>query len=345
MVEQNLKKERKELKKKIFSVLLILMLMLSFGLVAPVMAESAGAPAAPITLQTNETFGEQVYSDPDIFESRITLNMPAGTTLGDIDSIAWSEYLVQGYPPHVDIILDLDGDSIPDDALVFEYAHNTSTHYAEGSPTYGAITGAWYKTFSDDDGGPVAITGTSTAWLSSGAPGPPSAEAFIDGTLADWKAGEISGSENADAIDEFTLVLRLEIEIDNWVVFTSAQVGDIQVTGPGVEATVEILDDVIQISVSPNTLPFGQVYRGQASDSIDVIIANTGTVPTGVTASTESAFYQEALRIDGSPVGTWSVLEILTSTNVVVPVLVDVPSDWPAGIETGTIIFWAEATP
>ncbi|MCW4049124.1 MAG: right-handed parallel beta-helix repeat-containing protein [Candidatus Bathyarchaeota archaeon] len=162
-------------------------------------------------------------------EARIVIPV-SGMTLGDLDTISWWEYLVTGYPPHVDVILDLDGDGVYgelDDALVFEYAHNTLDHYAEAPMPYGALTGAWYETFSDDGQGPTEINDASMAWATKGAPGaPPVSDNFFFHSLADWKTGVTytATDQSEKTINSDSKILRLEIEIDNWVVQSEAYV-------------------------------------------------------------------------------------------------------------------------
>jgi hypothetical protein len=48
---------------------------------------------------------------------------------------------------------------------------------------------------------------------------------FISGNLADWKSGLIDPT-----IDGTTVVVSLEIEVDNWVVQTEAYVDDVTVS-------------------------------------------------------------------------------------------------------------------
>ena len=102
-------------------------------------------------------------------EARITITVSPSVymTLGQLMEISWWENLTVGYPPHVDVILDLDGNGTADDALVFEYAHNSMTHYGEAPMPYGALTAAWYPVFSDDGNGPAVIGNASFAWLTS----------------------------------------------------------------------------------------------------------------------------------------------------------------------------------
>ncbi len=174
-------------------------------------------------------------------EARIVITLPQGTKLGEIESISWWEYLVQGYPPHVDIMLDFDDDDLADDSLVFEYAYNSEDHYNLEAPMpYGAMTGAWYQTFSDDSSGPSQIGDSANGWLSSGPPGLLGGLSFIYYTLAGWKAGvDVDGNSSID-IDSDTEVIALEIEVDNWVVQSEAYVDDIKIVIDGVTYTIDI---------------------------------------------------------------------------------------------------------
>ena len=157
-------------------------------------------------------------------ESRIVLIPNQPLSLNDILTISWQEYLVAGYPPHVDVII-LRSDGVTD-ALVFEYAYNSMTHYAEAPMPYGALTGAWYATFADDGGGPAVVDDTAYAWQTTGASGPPGGAGHFAGTLAQWKAGTVLAT-----VDGNCPVLRIELEVDNWVVQSDAYIDSIVVNG------------------------------------------------------------------------------------------------------------------
>ena len=138
------------MKKRILPILFAMVLLLSLS--APALAYDLVATGAAGT------------------ESRVAVEVESGSTLGDLDSISWNEYLDYGYAPHVDVILDTGGGT---DAPVFEYAYNTSEGAVrpEGQLTYGSVTDGWYQTFNDDGNGPAVITDTAYAWLSSGPSG------------------------------------------------------------------------------------------------------------------------------------------------------------------------------
>ncbi len=154
MVEEEYKsKERRnKLKKKVFSIFFVLVLVLSFSLVTAVPV--AAADPSPFTLETGAYEGASSgataewsiaqkkvgsYSvhletplpdSPAGDEGRIVID-PASvgiTTLSDITSIAWWRYALAGYPAHLDITLDVNGDGVvdPEDQLVAEMAYNNT---------------------------------------------------------------------------------------------------------------------------------------------------------------------------------------------------------------------------
>ena len=173
-------------------------------------------------------------------EARIVLTPLQPMTLRQVKTIAWLENLVSGYQPHVDILLDTTGDSLADDALVIEYAYNTTGGVVRsGWPTYGSLLGAWYQTFSDDGLGPTVINDTAYAWLSWGAAGS-AGGTFGQGdhwgiTLGQWKTGQtvnpVAKGVGSFVIDANTPVVRIEIEVDNWIVQSEAYIDNITING------------------------------------------------------------------------------------------------------------------
>jgi hypothetical protein len=343
------------LKKRLFCILFALVLLLTLTLVPAIPAASA------------QVFLSATGAPPGQ-EARIVVGVPSGTTLGDIDSISWSEYLVAGYPPHVDIILDMNNDGVADEALVVEYAYN-DTHYTEShtlTEAYGALPNAWYSTFSDDGSGPSAVTDTTFAWLNSGnaGPYPPSATfpmnygavtpgIFVGGSLTAWKAGSI-----VYQINIFTSVLRLEIEVDNWIMDTQAYVDNIMVNGAlsssvGLEVVVP---DIVAISVTPTSIDFGTLLPGTYSAVYGINVENVGTRKVDVDASaTGSAMIMANLwlrQADDTP--TWGkatpwngiITNLAMSASENLQTQLQVPGNYtPAGAETAQLIFTATASP
>lgn len=344
------------MKKKLFCISFALVLLLALILVPAI-----PATAASTYLSATGTQGT---------EARVVVGVPSGTTLGEIDSIYWEEYLVKGYPPHVDIILDFDSDNVKDDALVVEYAYNDAAHYTPprdtGDTAWGAVAEVWSETFNDDGDGPSIVTDTTFAWLDSGAPGPypvtvslPISYAsvdgnFVGGSLGDWKAGNI-----IPGINSSTEVLRLEIEIDNWIKDTQAYVNNIEVNGElssavGLEVDVP---DIVAISATPTTIDFGTLLPGEESDHYYIIVENVGTRTVDVDASVigSSTMIADNLWLrqsDNSP--TWAqgtdwddiVTGLTMSADEELETYLEVPSSHvPAGTETATLLFEATASP
>jgi hypothetical protein len=205
----------------------------------------------------------------EVNEGRIVITLPEDTTLEDIESLSWKVYTVEGYPPHADLILDLDGNGDPDDSLVIEYAYQPyeGTDYAYTSPgvPYGhydpALQGTfydptyetWVETLQNDVGEARTdeINDTSVAWLGSGLAGPYTGGYF--GTLEDFKDGPVTvigGTETAEV--NSAEVLEIHIEVDNWIGPSKAYIDDVAINGETV------------ITVQPPTLeinkPLPQTY-------------------------------------------------------------------------------------
>ena len=185
-----------------------------------------------------ETTGSEGSGD----EARIVIPLPEGTTLGDIESISWWVWTVAGYPPHVDIVMDVDEDGILDDEdmLTAEMAYNNAEgiELDEGlTPTYDE----WLQTFElTSDDGYGEIGDDTMLWVTKMGAGNDDAPW---NTLADWKDGVVINDPGSDGlaagvIDGNAPVLRLEIEIDNWVLQTEAYVDDIEIVIGGVTYTV-----------------------------------------------------------------------------------------------------------
>ena len=162
-------------------------------------------------------------------EARIAVSLPANTTLGQITGISWWTRLVTGYIPHVDIVLDMDGNGVRDHILTAEGA------YQNGDLTTGWPTGIWFQTFTGASGTYPSWSGltgnpnvgkvddTTAVWLSPAPspPGPPDQASIAK--LSSYKAGLYGVSSS-------TKVLALEIEVDNWVVQSEAYVDMAMVT-------------------------------------------------------------------------------------------------------------------
>ena len=179
-------------------------------------------------------------------EARLTILLaPSGGTvqggipLGDIETLSWYIYAVAGYPAHVDITMDVDGDGVIDieDMLTAELAVNNPGYGSLGKPPYGTYD-QWLRTFELASGDGYGVIDNSTIfWVTKMGAGNLDAPSS---TLAHWKEGIVDSdpqSEMGSSIpDANTPVIGLEIEIDRWIVDSEAYLDDVELNG------VNILD-------------------------------------------------------------------------------------------------------
>lgn len=185
----------------------------------------------------------------DVNEGRIVLKLVNGTTLEDIESIEWWARTVSGYPPHVDLLLDINEDGVSDNALVAEFAYQpyVGPGYAYVSPGvpyghydpglagtfYNPLYNAWVRTFQKTAAETltVKVFNDTVLWLSSGAAGPYSGGYF--GKLKDFKDGVVKsiGTNLPAPVDGDTVVLEAQIEVDNWIGSSEAYVDKVSLNG------------------------------------------------------------------------------------------------------------------
>jgi hypothetical protein len=188
-------------------------------------------------------------ADPNEGRINITFNPPI--TLGEIINISWMQNVTAGYIAHIDIRIDVNGDGLPDDALVFEYDKVKA-------PSDQLVTAMafdrdeWVSTF-DDKG---IVDSNAKAWLSSGPPGPASAdnETFFYHSLASWKSGPPTNQANGKTVNNNTNVTALELEVDGWILESEAFIDDILINGELAEDFEPINNIVInEFTVDPQT--------------------------------------------------------------------------------------------
>lgn len=330
-------------------------------LIALVMAISLCLTPAVALAQTGTQL-VAVGTTPGDSEARIVVNVPAGTTLGSLASIEWDQHLVSGYAPHVDIIVQV-GAAI--DALVVEFAYNhvgaTRNDDVPGVSVWGCSTGATYKTFGDSTvNAPAQVDPTSNAWLTSqaagGAAGPPGETygtltgGHYSATIANWRTGNyIIG------IDANTPVLRLEIEVDNWIMNTTAWVDSILVNNSppptSVVGLAAVVPDIVAISVTPVNINFGTVNPGQTVTGPNIVVANIGTHEVDVNAWIPTGTVLEYVELyDGSSWNgkNWTdiVIDLAMGGSATIATRLPVPTGYtPGGSETATLTFIARGSP
>ena len=292
-------------------------------------------------------FASEITSFPPTNEARLRINLASGTTLSDLDSISWMQFVDHGYISHVDVLLDTAGDGGGvDDALVFEYA-KVDPEDCDDSEDY--PTGS-VNTFGDKG----IVDSGAFAWLNSGPPGPCGDSVFDAGhkSLAGWK----TAFPNAK-------VIALEIEVDGWIEESEAFLDDVKINDVLVEnfdgeqlVDVEIVALTL-VSISPMNLNFGSRIPGTSDNpavngpiEFDASGSNTN-FDVEVTDVTGFPF-ETGLEFDGDePVGkSWEfncveVSDICTyATQSTVPTL-SIPAGAVIGEHTGTVTYTVTASP
>lgn len=176
-------------------------------------------------------------------EARIVISVPEGTALDDIDSISWWVWTITGYPPHVDIVLDVNDDTLLDDVdmLTAEMAYNNFVDL-ELDGGLAPTLEQWLQTFELSAGdGYGEVNNDTMLWITKMGAGNDDAPW---GTLAQWKDGIVSADPEPDGLLDDIItgeakVLRIEIEIDNWVLQTEAFVDVIVIVLDGEAHSVE----------------------------------------------------------------------------------------------------------
>ena len=186
------------------------------------------------------------FTGPGAEEASIIIPLPEGTTLGDIELVSWWTYLVEGYIPHIDMVLDYDGDTSRDDVLTAEAAHQNDDDATTWNASYKGGDVGWIETFE-------GASGVYTSWAMSGSysdvqsVNSETAVWMIAANDADFGLDTLANFQSATGktdgsitINEDTSVLALEIEIDNWIYQSEAFVDDILIIIGGVTYQVSL---------------------------------------------------------------------------------------------------------
>ena len=226
--------------------------------------------------------------DAESNEAGVIITMPTGFTLGDLDTLSWSVFTVSGYPAHVDIILADDIDGLSNiDSLTAELASNVESYTP--IPT-GYTYGTWLETFEGFTDGPNAVDDSTTLWVTRHGAGTTDAPY---GTLAELKAGTVTSPDSNDpviTIDEDTVILRLEIEVDEWSdrdggASSEAYIDDILVNGVTYSLEPVALDAEFYQSGDTVTVTVIDIYENDGSTSLDLVYpinVKSTTMTTGI---------------------------------------------------------------
>jgi hypothetical protein len=175
-------------------------------------------------------------SQPTADEGRITIFMPSGTTLNDIDSVSWTVKTTEGYPPHMDLFLDTV--DINQSVLTAEISYNNDEgkewdEGLDGEIGYDECLQTFELEKKDNDFD--EINDDTMLWVTKMGAGDDDAPSS---TLGEWKAGTGPSSDPqsellATEIDGNTVVKRIEIEVDNWIATSEAYICNIELVIDG----------------------------------------------------------------------------------------------------------------
>lgn len=311
--------------KKLF-ISIAVVLVLALALVFPA---SASSPQPLVAV-----------GEPAGTSSSIEVEFAPGMTLGQLSSVSWAIFSVEGYPAHLDITLDIEGD---ESMLTAEMAYNNAAgiELDEGLvPTYEE----WLQTFElSPNDGYGEIDGSTMFWVTKMGAGNDDAPS---GTLAQWKTGIVGIDPQTELsttiISASTVITKLEIEVDNWVMDTVVYIDNILLNSQstvGLSVITIPAPDIVAVSVDTNTLNFGTVYPGTSSATKTVGVMNVGTVAASVTTVvTGGTVFTECLVV------TPDAFSLAIDATRAVSVQLIIPEAYlPKGAETGTLIFEATA--
>jgi hypothetical protein len=195
-------------------------------------------------------------------ESRIEIRFTEPFTLNDLDNLSWRVNTTMGYPPHADILLSGDGENVSD-VLVCEFAYQphegTGYEYVSPGNPYGHYDpdlqdsyynppyDEWVQTFQNATGESATsiIDNNTICWLGSGLSGPYniSDPGAYFGKLSDFKEGTVTaiGREEEAGVSGDTMVIGLNIEVDNWMGPSEAYISGIALNGGSSPPSVTVI--------------------------------------------------------------------------------------------------------
>ncbi len=336
----------------LFVIATMVLSMLSAFIAVPVMAElpegfmlgtqgdNAISEWADMSYVGEYSVYLQAYSAPgDGYEARIVIPMPEGFTLGDLETLSWWIDTGQGYPAHVDITLDVDENGVvdPEDMLTAEMAVN------QGKTVFDIETNLpyeWVKTFEYTSGdGYDVIDNTTIFWVSKMGSGTWNAPS---GTLAQWKAGTGATAGPGDPTETIpvysttTPVLKLEIEVDNWVADTVAYIDNVELNGDVYDLEFETGEPVETIVTG-----YGWIETPDADTLLeyettdDVVITIEDLAEDDVDTATFGAVGEYVdIKIDDETAVDFIYFEIFY----------DDPDDIVGLVEADLIMYWYDGT-
>lgn len=351
------------MKRKIFSILVTLVLVLGLSLIPAAPVAAAGEVTASLV---QGGAGKAEWSNVEWHSGSHSAYLEAGATVDDVGGILlatepipiaefsgvkfWMNELtgsVHGgsYPdalwpygdPYINIKLDLDGNLATDDHDYLEGVDSNPVaelawpDYADTWTEMEPVHGFYDMDDSMGSGYDYATPNAQSlevwkAWLAANHP---SAVVIQIQIIFGWWADESNGQTYVDDVTINGLTYNLEAD-------------------GSVGLTVDI-PEITAISVTPTSINFGTLYPGDSSVVTTLTVENIGTVTIDVDARVEptpTVFDNLLVGTLGVPT-TGLIAGLVGGGSSVVDVQLVVPSDYNAkGVETATLIFEATtATP
>jgi hypothetical protein len=306
-------------------------------------------------------------------EGRVRILFNGDLTLGQISTLSWKQYVTQGYPSHIDILLDVDGNGVfeskkdleygllgagMDDVLVAEFAYNPMSHYDRGAPyTVPGDLNNWIDPFND--GG--ILTDATGLWLYSACPGAPGSPDFLFDTLSNWKVGKTRThqcypSEPGDGalINSDTKVYGIEIEVDGWIRESEAYIDDVVLNGElledfeGTQGSGGVIGTDFTFLANPDPLDFGTIIAGHSGVAVSTLTVGASNLVVqeiavnpvlGDVFNEANVLFSQDDGVSYMPASTWIPLVIPHDTSDELYVKLTIPAGTHSGDFSGQIVY------
>lgn len=298
------------MKRKILSIIALVVLLISTIVPATVMANDvtvlAGVYTNTLNLE-NKDSSWQVKADA------------IGGVLGY--NASGSEFV---YGVHAE--------GLPDVQYALIYYADTEDRFNEwGGNHPGAVIG-----FGTPVGGVLDMSGS--AELDMDLPCPPDANAYFYDYHASDGYDHATGAKiwlipASLLTDGTSLPITSWLPDDTWLFETDLITYD----------DTDVVSDVVAITVAPSSINFGSILTpGQTGNGGNVTVTNSGTVPCNVTAAAPSSGVFQYIQLNGAPVSSYAVSGLTVGASDVATATLPVPAGYtPTGQESGTITFTA----
>ncbi len=363
------------MKKKIFSIVFALVLLLTLTLVPVTPAAANSVSSSTMVFQGNTDFpltynsSDGTYSGviPCVVDGGYDVYAKEGATawFGDQPGTVpvWTAVTIAGNDAWPTWDLDTPdwyqySLNLYEDNGVQKWAISNHPGATVDDPWYD--TAAWGSTGKQACGVPMsgtmdwnamhAMETDTGAYLTAcgGTPEIPGGAATKGGGAGYWDMDWSWGSEAVPLqFPGFDVTVTGSSSTDYQVTLTPAAAGATQLT-------VEV-PDIVAISANPTSIDFGSLVPGQTSSTYDIVVTNVGTHEVDVNAdvSVSSALFYNNLELKNTASGSYSyrdwvgiILGLDMDAFETLRTRITVPLNYtPLGVETAQLTFTATGTP